>query len=86
MSLLGISEILELVVNTLTADDKYSPRNTKNLPQLTQIHLRNKFIFSVFAAFLKFPSNFEHFFKKHGPDSLCISGLRNSKRRGWLND
>ena len=50
MSLLGISEILELVVNTLTADDKYSPRNTKNLPQLTQIHLRNKFIFSVFCC------------------------------------
>ena len=85
MFLLGISEILELVVNTLTANDKYSPRNTKNLPQLTQIHLRNKFIFSVFAAFLKFPSNFEHFFKKYGPDSLRISGLRNSKRRGWLN-
>ena len=28
-----MSEILELFVNTLTADDKYSPCNSENLPQ-----------------------------------------------------
>ena len=32
MSLLVIFEILGLFVNTLTADDKYSLRNTENLP------------------------------------------------------
>ena len=33
MSLLVISEILGLFVNTLAADDKYSLRKSENLPQ-----------------------------------------------------
>ena len=42
VSLLGISQILGLLVNTLTSDDKYSPCNRDNLWQPIQIHLSNK--------------------------------------------
>ena len=42
MSLLVISEFLRLFVNTLTADDKYSLRNTENLYQPIQMQLRKK--------------------------------------------
>ena len=38
MSLLVISGILGLFVNTFTANDKYSLRNKENLPQTIQIH------------------------------------------------
>ena len=42
MSLLVISEFLRLFVNTLTADDKYSLRNTENLYQPIQMQLPKK--------------------------------------------
>ena len=47
---LSISETLGVFVNTLTADDKYSLCNRKNLPQPIQLQLskKNKF----FLAFL----------------------------------
>ena len=66
MSPLVICEILELFVNTLTADDKYSLRNIENLWQPIQIQLsqRQKKFSQFFAAFLKLTSNFEQFEKK----------------------
>ena len=42
MSLLVLSEILRLFVDILTADDKYSLRNKKNLQQQIQIQLSKK--------------------------------------------
>ena len=39
MSPLVISEVLALFVNTLTADDKYSLRNSENLGQPVQMFL-----------------------------------------------
>ena len=42
MFLLVISEILITFVNTLTADDKYSPFNTETLRQPIQMQLFNK--------------------------------------------
>ena len=42
MSLLVISEILGLFVNTLTADDKYSLYNSKNLQQPIEMKLSKK--------------------------------------------
>ena len=42
MSLLVIYEILQLFVNTLTADGKYSLRNSDNLMQLIQMELYEK--------------------------------------------
>ena len=42
MSLLVICEILQRFVNTLTADGKYSLRNSDNLMQLIQMELYEK--------------------------------------------
>ena len=39
---------LGLFVNTLTANDKYSLRDSQNLPQLIQMHLSNKKVFRNF--------------------------------------
>ena len=66
MSLLVISEILGLFVNTLTADDKHSCRNSKNLRQPIQVQLSNKdeTFFEFFALFLKLSSIFQIFEKK----------------------
>ena len=59
MSLLVISEILWLFINTLTADEKYSFRNRENLlPAIQMILSKKQKIFNQFlAAFLKFTSN-----------------------------
>ena len=48
MSLFVICELLGLFVNTLTANDKYSLRDSQNLPQLIQMHLSNKKVFRNF--------------------------------------
>ena len=42
MSLLMICEILGLFVDTLTADDKYCVRSSKNLPQPIQMQQSKK--------------------------------------------
>ena len=66
MSLLVISEILGLFVNTLTADDKQSCRNSKNLRQPIQMQWSKKdeTFFEFFASFLKLSSVFQIFEKK----------------------
>ena len=60
MSLLVICEILGVFANTLTDNDKYSIRNTENLPQPIQKQLSKKqSTFSQFLAFLlKYTSTF----------------------------
>ena len=65
MCLLLISEILGLFVNALTADDKYSFRNRKNLqyPIRTQLSKKQKTAVRFCAAFQKKTSNFERFEK-----------------------
>ena len=77
MSLLVISEILGLFVNTLTAEDKYSLPNWENLCQPIQMPLsqvRNCFC-QFYAVFLKSISNFKIFEKEHDPHSLCFSEI-----------
>ena len=65
MSLFVICDILELFVNTLTGNDKYSLHNREDLQQPIQIQLskKQKKNSEFFAVFLKFTSNFEHFEK-----------------------
>ena len=72
-----ISEILGLLVNTLTADDKYSLRNSENLSQQIQMHLskKQKTFSHILAPFLKSTSNFQHFETKDYPNSLCVSEI-----------
>ena len=59
-------ETLGPFVNTLAADDKYSPRNVQNFQQQFQRHyLKHKRFFpAIFTSFLKSTSNLEHFFFK----------------------
>ena len=80
-------EILRPFVNALTADDKYSGTNMKNLPQQfqTPLYHKQKTFSGFFIAFLKCELNFEHFQKKDEYPSLIISEIIDAERRGYLN-
>ena len=78
---------LKTVFNGLTADDKYSTTNMKNLPQQIQTPLspKQKTFSEFFIAFLKCAWNLEHFQKKDEYPSLIISEIIDAERRGYLN-
>ena len=80
-------EILRLFVNALTADDKYSGSNMRNLPQQfqTPASQKQKTFSGLFNAFLKCALNLEHFQKKDEYPSLIISEIIDAERRGYLN-
>ena len=80
-------EILRPFVNALTADDKYSGSNMKNLPQQFQTALshKQKTFSGFFIPFLKCAWNFEHFQKKYEYPSLIIPEIIDAERRGYLN-
>ena len=80
-------EILRPFVNGLTADDKSSSTNMKNLPQQFQTPLSHKQkIFSeFFIALLKCAWKLEHFQKKYEFPGLIISEIIEAERRGYLN-
>ena len=67
-----------MVVNTLTADDKYSLLNKDNLTQLIRMQLsqKRKAISQYFIAFWKCALNFEHFQKKDDPHNDLFPKLR----------
>ena len=58
--------MLRLFVNALTADDKYSGSNMRNLPQKFQTPASQKpnTFSGIFNAFLKYAWNLEHFQEK----------------------
>ena len=60
-----------MFVNTLTADDKYSPLNRDNLTQPipTKLSQKQQAFPQFFLAFSKSILNFEHFKKKDDPPS-----------------
>ena len=70
-SVLVRRKALELFVNTLSADDKYSLLNRDNLAQLirTQLSQKQKPFDQFFLPFPKFALNLEHFQKKDDPHS-----------------
>ena len=78
---------LKTVFNGLTADDKYSSTNMKNLPQQFQTPLspKQKTFSEFFIAFLKCAWNLEHFQTKDEYPSLIISEIIDVQRRGYLN-
>ena len=80
-------EILRPFVNGLTADDKYSSTNMKNLRQQFQTPLshKQKTFSQFFIAFLKCAWNLEHFQKKDEYPCLIISEIIDAERRGYLN-
>ena len=81
MTLLVISEILGLFVNTLNAEVWDFLRYSENLQQSIQMQLSNKSkIFSeIFTPFLKFTSNFKHFKKKMTLIAYLFLELRTAK-------
>ena len=80
-------EILRLFVNAVTADDKYSLSNMRNLPQQFQTPLsqKQKTFSGFFIAFLKCALNLYHFQKKDEHPSLIISEIIDAEKRGYLN-
>ena len=65
----SVSEILGVFVNTLTANDKYSFLNRKNLLEPIQLQMSKiqKSFSQFFAVYLKSTTDFEHFEKKRLP-------------------
>ena len=65
-SVLVRGKALELFVNTLSADDKYSALNRDNLTQpiRTQLSQKEKRFYQLVLAFWKSALNLEHFQKK----------------------
>ena len=80
-------QILRLFVNGLTADDKYSGSNMKNLPQQFQTPLspKQKTFSGFFIAFLIYAWNLENFQNKDEYPSLIISKIIYAERRDYLN-
>ena len=80
--MLVLCKILKLLVNTLSADDKYSLLYRDNLTQPIQILLseKQKSFTLFFSAFLKPTLNVSHFQKKDGPHSRCISQITVSEK------
>ena len=76
--------MLRHFVNVLTADDKYSASNMRNLPQKFQTPASQKqnTFSGLFNAFMKYAWNLEHFQKKDEYPSLIISEIIDAKRRG----
>ena len=76
-----------MFVNALTADEKYSGSNMKNLQQQFQTTLSQKqnTFSAFFIAFHKCAWNLEHFQKKDEYPSLIISKIIDAERRGYLN-
>ena len=80
-------EILRPFVNGLTADDKFSSTNMKNLPQQFQTPLspKQKTFSEFFIAPLKWAWNLGHCQKKDEYPSLIISEVIEAEWRGYLN-
>ena len=78
-----ISKILRLVVNVLTADEKYSLLNGNNLTQPIQMQLsqKKKTFPGISFTFLKSILNLEHFQKKENRRNWCISEITDFERR-----
>ena len=80
-------EILGLIVNRLTADDKYSSRNIQNWNQelQTAISQKQKTFSGVFLTYLKSITNSKAFAKKVESASLSIFEIIDAGKSGYFN-
>ena len=80
-------EILGLIVNRLTADDKYSRPNIQNLTQelQTTISQKQKTFSGIFITYLQSIRNSEAFAKKIESASLSISEIIDAEKSCYLN-
>ena len=85
--LLVTSEILGLIFDILTVDNKYSCYKNEKSQQVIQMQLskKTKDFLSFFIAFLKSASNFQHFEKEDQIQSSTISDIIDSERSSYLN-
>ena len=76
-----LCKILRLFVNTLTADDKYSFLNRRNLTPDIQMQLshKQKHFSELFYTFLKSKINIERFQKKMTVIAYVFPKLRTPK-------
>ena len=80
-------EILELFVNTLTTDDKYSSRNIQNLTQelQTAIYQKQKAFYRIFITYLKSRRSSDVFAIKDESPSFSIYEIVDAEKCGYLN-
>ena len=80
-SLFLTSKILALLLNTLSANEKYPGLNRDNLtiPIQMQLSQKQKSFTHFFAAFFKSAMNFKYFEKKDDRHRFCISEIADSK-------
>ena len=80
-------EILLLIVNRLTADEKYSRRNIQNLTQelQTAISQKQKIFSRIFITYLKSITNSKAFAKKVESACLSIFEIIDAGKSGYLN-
>ena len=78
-------EILELFVNTLTTDDKYSSRNIQNLTQQLQTTMsqKQKTFYRIFITYVKSRRSSDDFVKKDESTSLSIYDIIDAEKK-WL--
>ena len=87
MSVLVISEMFRVLVNTLTSDDKYSSRNMQIFWQQleTLLSQEEKTFRGFFIAFRKCAWNLEHSEKKEEYPSLINTDINSSERDVYLS-
>ena len=80
-------EILGLIVNRFTADDKYSRCNIQNLTQelQTAISQKQNTFSGIFITDLKSITNSKSFAKNVQSASLSISEIIDAGKSGYLN-
>ena len=80
-------EVLEVFVNTLTADGKYSIGNMQNLTEQlpTAISQKQMTFTGIFITYLKSRKNSDDFDKKNEFSSLSISETIDAEKGGYLN-
>ena len=80
-------EILELFVNTLTTDDKYSSRNIQNLTQQLQMAIsqKQKTFYRIVITFFKSRTNSDNFVKKDESSSWSIYEIIDGEKGCYLN-
>ena len=80
-------EILELFVNTLTNDDKYSSRNIQNLTQQLQTTMsqKQKIFYRNFITYVISRRSSDDFVKKDESTSLSFYDIIDAEKSGYLN-
>ena len=78
-------EILELFVNTLTTDDKYSSPNIQNLTQQLQTTMsqKQKTFYRIFITYVKSRRSSDDFVKKDESTSLSFYDIIGAVKK-WL--